>query len=106
MLRRVILSCVLLASGFAAGLLLTARTESRASELQLAPAAVQSPAPSRQAVERPPALSPTGGMMDFSRVAAQAVKGVANISSLQVVRTTGSPFGSDPFFRYFFDDEG
>jgi len=33
------------------------------------------------------------------------VKGVANISSLQVVRTN-SPFGSDPFLRYFFGDGG
>ena len=44
-------------------------------------------------------------MLDFSKVAGQAVKGVANISSLQVVRTSNSPFGSDPFFRYFYDDD-
>ena len=53
------------------------------------------------------AVSAVGGTADFSKVAAQAVKGVANISSLQVVRTTNSPFGNDPFFRYFFgDDQG
>jgi Do/DeqQ family serine protease len=34
-----------------------------------------------------------------------AVKGVANISSLQVVRTRNSPFPNDPFFRYFFGDD-
>jgi Do/DeqQ family serine protease len=44
-------------------------------------------------------------MADFSKIAGQAVKGVANISSLQVVRTSNSPFGSDPFFRYFFGDD-
>jgi serine protease Do len=44
-------------------------------------------------------------MVDFSKVAGQAVKGVANISALQVVRTSNSPFGSDPFFRYFYDDD-
>jgi serine protease Do len=38
-------------------------------------------------------------------VAAQAVKGVANISSITVVRTRQtSPFPDDEFFRYFFGD--
>src|SRR5262249_7584498 len=41
---------------------------------------------------------------DFTHVAGQAVKGVANVSSLQVVRTN-SPFTRDPFFRYFFGDD-
>jgi serine protease Do len=45
----------------------------------------------------------TGGP-DFTRIAGQAVKGVANISSLQVVRTPNSPFAADPFFRYFFGE--
>jgi serine protease Do len=30
---------------------------------------------------------------------------VANISSLQVVRTRNTPFPNDPFFRYFFGDD-
>ena len=47
----------------------------------------------------------SGGGPDFTRVAGQAVKGVANISSLQVVRTRNSPFPNDPFFRYFFGDD-
>jgi len=48
-----------------------------------------------------------GGGPDFTRVAGRAVQGVANISSLQVVRQRNSPFTDDPFFRYFFggDDE-
>src|SRR5204862_3372141 len=61
-----------------------------------------------QAPARPAAAPPVvvaGGMADFSKIAGEAVKGVANISSLQVVRTTNSPFGSDPFFRYFFDED-
>jgi serine protease Do len=41
---------------------------------------------------------------DFTRVAAQAVKGVANISSITVVRTRNSPFSDDEVFRYFFGD--
>jgi serine protease Do len=47
----------------------------------------------------------SGGGPDFTRVAGQAVKGVANISSLQVVRTRNAPFANDPFFRYFFGDD-
>jgi len=103
MIRKFLLSFVLVVAGFAAGLVLTGRTasESRAEEiapLQTAPR----PAP------RPPAAAPVAagtGMPDFSRIAGEAVKGVANISSLQVVRTSNSPYGSDPFFRYFFDDD-
>jgi serine protease Do len=48
----------------------------------------------------PPTIST--GVPDFTRIAGQSVKGVANISSLQVVRTPNSPFGDDPFLRYFF----
>src|SRR5438105_3022028 len=54
----------------------------------------------------PPASAPAAGVggPDFTRVAAQAVLGVANISSLQVVRRQASPL-DDPFFRYFFGDQ-
>ncbi len=51
-----------------------------------------------------PASAATGGP-DFTRIAGQAVKGIANISSLQVVRTRNSPFSNDPFFSYFFGDQ-
>src|SRR5262249_32128576 len=44
------------------------------------------------------------GGPDFTRVATQAIKGVANISSLQVVRRPATPL-DDPFFRYFFGDQ-
>ena len=47
----------------------------------------------------------SSGGPDFTRIAGQAVKGVANISSLQIVRTRNSPYSSDPFFRYFFGDD-
>jgi Do/DeqQ family serine protease len=108
MLRRFSFSFVILVlvgASFVAGMALTARIESRASEVAPPPAAAQ-------AAARAPAASPpvaasavSGAMADFSKVAGQAVKGVANISSLQVVRTSNSPFGSDPFFRYFYDDD-
>ena len=50
-----------------------------------------------------PAL-PSAGGPDFTRIAAQGVQGVANISSLQVVRRSATPL-DDPFFRYFFGDQ-
>src|SRR4051812_11270866 len=102
MLRNLFVSLLLIVSSFVAGMVLTARTtsESRPEEIAL-PAA----APQTAARPAPAPVAVSGGMPDFSRIAGQAVKGVANISSLQVVRTTNSPFGSDPFFRYFFDDE-
>ena len=52
---------------------------------------------------RYPRLPPTpAGLPDLTGVAAQAVKGVVNISSVQVVRRPNSPFANDPFFEYFF----
>src|SRR5438876_9448172 len=107
MLRKFFLSFVLVLAGFAAGMVLTARTESRASELAPPPAetqvAARASAPAAPVISAASAVG--GAMADFSRIAGQAVKGVANISSLQVVRTSNSPFGTDPFFRYFFDDD-
>jgi serine protease Do len=103
MIRRLLLSSVLLVAGFAAGMVMTARMWI-ASESAAGQAAPRSTVPAQAA---PPAPGPAivAGGPDFSRVAAQAVRGVANISSLQVVRTTNSPFANDPFFRYFFEDD-
>jgi len=103
-MKRLSLSLLLIATGFVAGLVVTGRmrtaSESAADTAQAArPAA---PATGGHATAAP-SLSPAGAS-DFTRVAAQSVKGVANISSLQVVRTPNSPFGNDPFFRYFFGD--
>jgi serine protease Do len=106
-LRRLLLMFAFVVAGLVAGLVLTARlwtaAESRADAIaqpQGAPQAAQAPV-----VAAPPVIA--SGFPDFSKVAGEAVKGVANISSLQVVRTTNSPFGDDPFFRYFFgDDQG
>jgi serine protease Do len=105
LLRKLFVGAVLVIAGFAGGLVLTARlrpvSESRA---EAAPA--PEPAAAIQARGTPPAAAAaavTGGP-DFTRIAGQAVKGVANISSLQVVRTPNSPFAADPFFRYFFGE--
>jgi len=108
MIRRLSLSLTLVVAGFVAGLVLTARmhgvSESRA-ETAVAPAA----APVAVAPVAPQASAPIQSVVssgpDFTRIAAQTVKGVANISSLQVARTPNSPFFADPFFRYFFGDQ-
>jgi serine protease Do len=109
MFRRFGLPLVLVVAGFVAGIVVTGR--GRAAEVFRAtdaPRAVDTATEQRPA-PAPPAASPTpafsAGGPDFTRVAGQAVKGVANISSLQVVRQRNSPFSDDPFFRYFFGDD-
>ena len=104
MLRKFFVSFVLIVAGFIAGVVLTEPTTSgtgRAAEPAV-PQAAPRPA-ARPAAAAPAAVG--GSMLDFSKIAGEAVKGVANISSLQVAQTSNSPFGSDPFFRYFFDDD-
>ena len=108
MFRRLTLSLMLVAAGFVAGLVVTGRMRtaatSDAAERRATAAPDQRPsAPAAAASAQPSGFS--GGGPDFTRVAGQAVKGVANISSLQVVRTRNSPFPNDPFFRYFFGDD-
>jgi len=111
MFRRLTLSLMLIVAGFVAGLVVTGRmrtaADSSAAERPAAPA--PTPAPRSAVVEPAPAPVQAAGFSsggpDFTRVAGMAVKGVANISSLQVVRTRNSPFPNDPFFRYFFGDD-
>ena len=104
--RRVTWSLLLIAAGFTAGLAITGRARTAIDARADTPAAVSRPAPPEPAAQaqRTTAVAASAGP-DFTRVAGQAVKGVANISSLQVVRTRNSPFSNDPFFRYFFGDE-
>src|SRR5947207_2055768 len=106
MLRRLFLSLIFISAGFVAGLVVTGRMRSAADSRAdtVTPPHVdarpQAPAP------RPTAAAAVAGATgpDFTRVAASAVKGVANISSLQVVRGSRSPFPQDDVFRYFFGD--
>ncbi|MBI2189413.1 MAG: trypsin-like peptidase domain-containing protein [Acidobacteria bacterium] len=93
--RRLILALLLLACGFAAGLIITARLR------QTDNAGAQPPPPSVAAPEPAAAGAP---LPDFSRVAERTVPAVVNISSLQVVRRPNSPFANDPFFQFFFGD--
>jgi serine protease Do len=110
MFRKLFAAFVLLTAGFIAGLLLTARlhisNDSLADEIN-APRAASHNVPAPTAASAAPAPV-TAGLTapgpDFTHVAGQAVKGVANISSLQVSRTPNSPFAADPFFRYFFGE--
>lgn len=93
-MKRASIAVALLLSGFLAGLVLTGR-------LRTATDTIAQPANQAIAV---PAASPTAfsGLPDLTGIAAQAVKGVVNISSVQVVRRPNSPFASDPMFQYFF----
>ena len=110
--RKLFAAVVLLMAGFIGGLLLTARlhisNDSLADGLNAPPPIASrlttSTAPAASAAPAP--VTPGGAApgQDFTHIAGQAVKGVANISSLQVVRTPNSPFAADPFFRYFFGD--
>lgn len=109
-MKRALLSTVLLAAGFSAGLVVTGRmntaTPSGAAPSHEAPAPQASPraATTPSAPSSAPAPVVVTGP-DFTKVAAAGVKGVANISSTQVVRQSNSPFANDPFFRYFFGDQ-
>ena len=101
-MRRFTIGALLVACGFAAGLVLTGRmrtsSESTAQPAQPAPAATGS------RIGAMPTGMPTG-LPDFSRVASATVPAVTNVSSQQVVRRSNSPFTNDPFFQYFFGNQ-
>ena len=99
-LRRVVISAALVLAGLTAGLVLSGRmrdTSDAAVTDQTAPAAPPRPARADAAA--------TGGP-DFTRVAELTTGAVTNIASLQKVRQSASPFANDPFFQYFFGDNG
>jgi Do/DeqQ family serine protease len=92
--RRLILALLLLACGFAAGLVITGRFRQTGDARAQQTPPVTAPAPVGGAATLP----------DFTNIAERTVPAVVNISSLQVVRRQNSPFANDPFFRYFFGD--
>lgn len=111
-MRRVLLSTVLVAAGFAAGLVVTGRMNSVTESFgRTAPVEWQAPETAQRSSPAPAAAQPAAptpaslGGPDFTRVASVGVRGVANISSTQLVRQSNSPFANDPFFRYFFGDQ-
>jgi S1-C subfamily serine protease len=94
-MKRASIGILLLVSGFLAGLVLTGRLrsadESTAQTVQTPGRTIALPAP-----------APTpAGLPDLTGIAAQAVKGVVNISSVQVIRRPNSPFANDPLLEYF-----
>jgi Do/DeqQ family serine protease len=117
--KRVLLPLLLLVIGLGVGWRLSGRvhfapatsppttTESDRPSTETPPssASVQQPPPAADPDDHAAPVTPLGGVADFTGVASRAVKGVANISSVQVTRTSNSPFADDPFFRYFFGDQ-
>jgi len=105
-IRKFLLTFVLVVAGFVSGLVITGRMRTAADSRAdiVSPQEPQTAAP-RPGVSIPPPLGAVMGGPDFTKIAGQAVKGVANISSLQVVRRQNSPFSDDPFFQYFFGDQ-
>jgi Do/DeqQ family serine protease len=110
LLRRFFFILMFVLAGFVAGLVVTGRMRTAAdsrAETARPDVAIEAPAqaPARGAAAPAPASAgASAGGPDFTRVAGQAVKGVANISSLQVVRTRNTPVPDEDFFRYFFGD--
>jgi Do/DeqQ family serine protease len=100
-LKRIALALILVSAGVMAGIVLTGRM--RADDV----ATAQPGGASNEATElqRPVSVTTAPGP-DFTRVAEQTVRAVANISSIQVVRQRTSPFFYDPFFEQFFGDSG
>jgi Do/DeqQ family serine protease len=102
MIRRALLACVFIASGFMAGMVLTGKMRS-ADESSAAPVSAIHTAVAQPGSSAAPVGPVMGGLPDLSSVAARAVPSVMNISSLRVEHQT-SPFAVDPLFRYFFGD--
>ena len=111
--RRGSLSLVLIVAGFFAGIVVTgwvraaerlraAETPRPAGDVTLDQRTTPAAAPAQAPVAT---AAVSGGGPDFTRIAGLAIKGVANISSTQVVHTRNSPYQNDPFFRYFFGDD-
>jgi len=99
-MKRASIGIALLVSGFLAGLVLTGRL--RSADESVAQTVQR---PGQTAAIAVPAPTPAG-LPDLTGVAAQAVKGVVNISSVQVIRRPNTPFTNDPFFEYFFGSRG
>jgi len=108
MIRRFFLTLMLVVAGFTAGMVVTGRMRfaaDSAAEMAAPTEPVTAAEPQRQGGTPPPVTGSIATGPDFTKVAGQGVKGVANISSLQVVRRPNSPFENDPFFQYFFGDQ-
>ena len=101
MLRKLSMVTVLM-TGVLVGIVLSGRATDQPAIIARTPSPASAPAAAAEQAAAP-AVAPGP---DFTRVAAQTVKAVTNISSVQVVRRSASPFANDPFFQYFFGDQG
>ena len=100
-MRRLTLVTVFVLVGFVAGLVLTGRMRSAEEAGAQSPAA-EGPEQASATPAARVAASAVAGMPDLTNAAGLAIASVPNISSTTVVRTSNSPFFSDPFFRDFF----
>jgi Do/DeqQ family serine protease len=102
--KRLAIALVFISAGLIAGIVLTGRMQSE----QVAVAQPSGPSAETTAdTQRPVAVAPVAAPgPDFTKVAEQTIRAVANISSIQVVRQRTSPFFNDPFFQQFFGDAG
>jgi serine protease Do len=96
----------LLFAGVLMGFILSGRATETPDMVARAPEVERASPPAAAAPAEQAVAVATGGAPDFTRVAAQTVSAVTNISSVQVVRrSTPTPFANDPFFQYFFGDQ-
>ncbi len=95
-MKRASIGIALLVSGFLAGLVLTGRLRSADESI------AQTAQRQGQAVAVPSSISTPAILPDLTGVAAQAVKGVVNISSVRRISGPNSPFANDPLFEYLF----
>jgi Do/DeqQ family serine protease len=102
MFRKLAFAVVLVICGLLAGMVIAGRMRSATDAAALPDAPVTQARPASTA---PAPQSAVGSAPDFADVAARTIPAVANIASLQVTRTPNSPFGNDPFFRFFFGDD-
>lgn len=108
-MKRAIFAILSISVGFLAGLVLTGRLSgalgTNASPTAEAPTDTTAVVAASSAQPGAPLRQAAGGLPDFTAVAEGAVGAVTNIAAIQVVRQSASPFGDDPFFRYFFGDD-
>jgi len=102
-MKRFLFAVFAISIGFFAGLVFTGRLQTSLTG-EAAPAGAE-PRGGDQAAQMPAQPRGVAGLPDFTGIAAQTVGAVANISSQQVSRAPNSPFGNDPFYRYFFGDD-
>jgi len=102
-MRRVVVALSLVLAGLAAGLVVSGRMRN-GSDAEAVEQAAPTTAPPRTTRPEAPAVPAPGP--DFTRVAEQTITAVTNISSLQRVQVPNSPFSNDPFFQYFFGNQG